>query len=98
MSVVAVLALDGVLGFELTIPCLVFGTALAVAGDQRYEVRVCTLGAAADPVDAEAGGLAFRTPWGLDALERADTVFLPARAGFRHDPPSAALDAVRAAA
>ncbi|SHG08256.1 GlxA family transcriptional regulator [Streptoalloteichus hindustanus] len=95
MTVVAVLALDGVVGFELTTPCLVFGTAAMVAG-APYEVRVC----AADDaeISTAATHFALRAPWGLDALATADTVVVPARAGFLEEPPPAVLTALRAAA
>ncbi|GGP34131.1 GlxA family transcriptional regulator [Saccharothrix coeruleofusca] len=98
MPVIAVLALDGTVGFELTIPCLVFETATGWVGGPPYEVRVCS---PQDPVHVESGRLAFRAPWGLEGLaglEAADTVFLLARTGFLDDPPEEALDAVRAAA
>ncbi len=39
--VVAVLAMDGVVGFDLAIPCQVFGLARLPGGDYPYHVRVC---------------------------------------------------------
>ncbi|MDQ1600483.1 MAG: hypothetical protein QOD68_1957, partial [Actinomycetota bacterium] len=43
---VGVLALEGVVGFDLGTPPLVFGAARDDAGRRLYEVRVCTVGAA----------------------------------------------------
>ncbi|GGS47480.1 GlxA family transcriptional regulator [Actinokineospora fastidiosa] len=42
MHRVAVLATDGVVGFELGIPTLVFATAIHLIGAPRYSVRICT--------------------------------------------------------
>ncbi|MCP2262423.1 transcriptional regulator, AraC family with amidase-like domain [Streptoalloteichus tenebrarius] len=97
MSVVAVLAVDGVLGFELTVPVLVFGTAAMVAGEDVYEVRVCA--ERGSTVDTAAGHLSLRAPWDLDAAaEEADTLVVPARSGFRDDPPPAVLHTITRAA
>ncbi|WP_329048791.1 helix-turn-helix domain-containing protein [Amycolatopsis sp. NBC_01488] len=97
MTVVAILALDGVLGFEATIPGQVFGTANTVTGRPTYEIRVV---ATAEEIGTspEFGSVRLRTPWDLDSLAGADTVLIPARAGFRTPPPEPVLVALRAAA
>jgi len=41
MTVVAILALDGVVPFELSIPGQVFGAANLVLSTAHYEIRVC---------------------------------------------------------
>ena len=38
---VAVLALDGVISWDLSIPCLIFGHVRRPDGHQAYDVRVC---------------------------------------------------------
>ncbi|WP_051580923.1 GlxA family transcriptional regulator [Pseudonocardia acaciae] len=97
MTTIAVLALDGVVGFELTVPGMVFGTANAVTGSPRYEVRVVAPGGGVS-TDARLDGFRIHTPWGLDALAGADTVIVPGHAGFLAEPPGAVLDALREAA
>jgi transcriptional regulator GlxA family with amidase domain len=89
VHVVAVLALDGVVVFDLSTPVEVFGRAQLCDGAPAYEVRVCS---AAGEVDA--GPVRLLAPWGLDA----DTVVVPGVADPRHDVPCEVLDALRAAA
>ncbi|MCR6485032.1 helix-turn-helix domain-containing protein [Amycolatopsis sp. OK19-0408] len=96
MAVVAVLALDGVVGFEVTIPGQVFGTANTVAGRPAYEIRVVAEGEIT--TSPAFGSLSLRTPWDLDSLAQADTILVPAQAGFRSPPPDAVVAALRAAA
>ncbi|MCE7006655.1 helix-turn-helix domain-containing protein [Kibdelosporangium philippinense] len=70
MHVVAVLALDGVVGFELTIPCQVFGTT------PGYEVRVC----AERSVRATAHGQEFfrvSSRYTFKDAQDADTLVVP---------------------
>jgi transcriptional regulator GlxA family with amidase domain len=93
MHVVAVLALDGVLAFDLSTPIEVFGRARLPDGRMAYGVRVC---APADEVDA--GIFAVRAPWGLDALPEADTIILPGLADPTAPVPADVLEALRGAA
>ncbi|MEU8434723.1 helix-turn-helix domain-containing protein [Streptomyces sp. NPDC029216] len=98
LEVVAVLALDGVLPFELAIPGQVFGTANEAADSVHYEIRVCAPGRSAT-TSPEHGAFRIDTPYGLEGLVGAHTVVIPAHAGFPAPPPSAVTDAlVRAAA
>ncbi|MEV4441630.1 helix-turn-helix domain-containing protein [Streptomyces sp. NPDC049577] len=94
---VAVLALDGVVPFELSLPGQVFGTANQAAGRPHYELRICAPGRAAD-TSPEHGAFRLRTPYDLDGLEGADTVVIPAHAHFLAQPPPAAVEALRRAA
>ncbi|WP_234336324.1 GlxA family transcriptional regulator [Streptomyces sp. NRRL S-920] len=96
MSVIAVLALDGVPGHQLTAPGLAFATAARHHHPVAYEVRVC-----AGPGFSSTGGPAafgIEAPWGMEGLDDADTVLLPGHAGFRAAPPPGVVDALRAAA
>src|SRR5262249_54025042 len=93
MHVVGVVALDGVVPFDLATPCEVFGRTRLPNGRAAYEVRVC---AAANEVDA--GGFGLRARWTLKSLARADTVVLPGVADPSLPIPSAVVRAVRAAA
>ncbi|MFI8825375.1 GlxA family transcriptional regulator [Streptomyces sp. NPDC053431] len=97
MTVVAVLALDGVVPFELSVPGQVFGTANEACGRTHYEVRVCSPGRQVT-TPAAYGGFHIATDWGLEALAEADTVVIPGHAGFLDDPPATVVGALRAAA
>ena len=74
---VAVLALDGVVGFNLAIPCQVFGSTVVPARRRRYEVRVC--GPAAGVAATSSGAEVFRLkpPYPLAEAARCDTVIVP---------------------
>ncbi|MGH3145667.1 MAG: GlxA family transcriptional regulator, partial [Rubrobacter sp.] len=93
MHTVAVLALDGVLAFDLSTPVEVFGRARLPDGRAPYRVRVC---APTDEVDA--GVFTVRVRWGLDALGGADTIVVPGLADPTGSIPEAVLGALRAAA
>lgn len=97
MHTVAVLAIEGVVGFELGMPCQVFGSALDPAtGEHLYEVRVC-----GDPggAGATAYGLdVFRVlaPYGLEEAIGAGTVIVPS-SEIADAQPEHVLETVRAA-
>lgn len=93
MHVVAVLALDGVVGFDLGTPLEVFGRTRLPDGRPAYDVRVC---AADDSVDA--GLFTLRAPWGLPALSAAHTVIVPGVADPATAVPARVLRALQEAA
>lgn len=97
MTVVAVLALDGVVGFEATLPGQVFGAANWVTATDAYEIRIVAPGRHAT-TDPALGSLRLETPWDLDSLADADTILIPARAEFRVPPPDTIQAALHAAA
>lgn len=72
---VAVLAVDGVIGFELGIPERILGTTTTADGVPLYDVRVASPDGG--PVRTSAG---YRVlpEYGADALERAETLVVPA--------------------
>ncbi|MFC5721763.1 GlxA family transcriptional regulator [Streptomyces gamaensis] len=72
---VAVLALDGVVPFELAIPHKVFGNARSSTGEALYEVVTCALAAGAVGTDTD---FTITVGQGPEALDRADTVVVPA--------------------
>jgi transcriptional regulator GlxA family with amidase domain len=88
---VAVLVLEGAKPLDVGIPAQVFSSRPGMP----YEVRVC--GAAPGPVTG-GDGLSYHVADGLEALERADTIFIP---GYREpattDPPAAVVGALLAA-
>jgi len=81
---VALLALDGVVAFDLGTPPQVLGAARDEAGHRLYEVRVATPRAA--PVLSSAG-FTVGTEHGLEALRWADTVVVAGIEGDRTDVP-----------
>ncbi|MFE2870040.1 GlxA family transcriptional regulator [Embleya sp. NPDC059259] len=95
MHTVAILALDGVMGFDLTTPIQVFGRTLLPDGRAAYRVRVCAVEAG---TDVDAGEFTMRAPWGLAELAEADTIICPGRADPSMPTPTAAIAALRVAA
>ncbi|MEU7169805.1 helix-turn-helix domain-containing protein [Streptomyces morookaense] len=93
MHTVAVLALDGVIGFDLSTPVEVFGRARLPDGRAAYRVRVC-----APHEEVDAGAFALRAPWGLDGLADADTIVVPGTVDVTAPVPAEVLDALCRAA
>ncbi|MCM0673711.1 helix-turn-helix domain-containing protein [Micromonospora phytophila] len=93
MHAVAVVAFDGVVGFDLSTALEVFGRARLRDGRAAYQVKVC-----ADRRDVDAGLFILRAPWDLDVLRDADTVIVPGVADLQAPVSPQVLTAVRAAA
>ncbi|MBF6096975.1 GlxA family transcriptional regulator [Nocardia cyriacigeorgica] len=85
MTVVAVLAPDSVIGFEVMLPGMVFGAANTMLGEQYYDIRVVTPGGSAG-VAAVHGAVRLQSEWDLDCLAEADTVMVPGRTEFLDEP------------
>lgn len=92
VHVVVVLAMDGVVPFDLAVPLEVFGRARLPGGAPAY--RVLT---AAPAEEVAAGPLRIRAPYGLDALRGADTVVVPGVADASAAAPRPVVEALRAA-
>ncbi|GAA1653448.1 GlxA family transcriptional regulator [Catellatospora bangladeshensis] len=92
MHIVAVLALDQVIPFDLATPIEVFSRTRLPDGRTPYRVRVCGVTSSVD-----AGAFTLQAPWELDALADADTIILPGTAALDRVPDEV-LDALRAAA
>jgi transcriptional regulator GlxA family with amidase domain len=91
---VAAVLLDGVHPFELGVVCEVFGTDRSDDGLPVYDFAVVS--AAGPDLTTHVGGLTVSTPYGLDRLEEADLITVPAGADYaRRDYPPALLDALR---
>ncbi|HEY4568191.1 MAG TPA: helix-turn-helix domain-containing protein [Kribbella sp.] len=73
--VVAVLALEPVVGFDLTIPPTVLGAATKADGTPLYDVRICGLDNHT-PIRAGAG-FNLIPDYGPEVLAEADTVIIP---------------------
>ena len=93
MHTVAVLALDGVIAFDLATPIEVFGRTRLPDGRAAYRVKVCALGG-----DVDAGAFTLRAPWDLSILDAADTIILPGLADPTAPLAPEILEALRRAA
>ncbi|MGP3999213.1 GlxA family transcriptional regulator [Streptomyces sp. 8N706] len=93
MHTVAVLALDGVIAFDLSTPVEVFSRSRLPDGRAAYRVRIC----AATP-EVDAGVFALRAPWGLEELAEAHTIIVPGVADLAAPVAGEVLDALRRAA
>jgi transcriptional regulator GlxA family with amidase domain len=93
MHVVAVVAFDGVVPFDLATPCEVFARATLADGRPGYDVRVCGV-----TPEVNAGPFALRTRHGLRALSRADTIIVPGTNDIDRPVPEKLLHALVAAA
>ncbi|MFD6419166.1 helix-turn-helix domain-containing protein [Streptomyces sp. NPDC060194] len=76
---VVVLALDGVVPFELGIPARIFGLTRTAGGDPLYEVLTCALAPGRVRTQAD---FEVHVEHGAQALATADTVVVPA--GYDH--------------
>jgi AraC family transcriptional regulator, transcriptional activator FtrA len=94
MATVAAIVDQGALTFDLAIPCEVFGLDRREIVDPWYEFLVV---AAGDPAVRTQTGFMMHAPYGLDALERADTIIVPGWSDPDDKPSDALVDALRAA-
>lgn len=94
MHTIAVLAVDGVIAFDLSTPLEVFGRSGEADGKPLYELVV-----AGPRRQAAAGPMSIHVPHTLARISEADTVIIPGvrRAAVRSaralSPPSAMLPA-----
>lgn len=93
--VVAVVVTPGVPIFELAVPAEVFGIPRPELGDPWYAFRI--VGLEPGPVRV-AGAFSVEAECGLDGLEDADTIIVPACANLHDDVPAPLVEALRAAA
>lgn len=95
MHRVVALCFDGLVAFDLAAPAQAFTVAAGSDGKQFYGFSTCSI---------EAGelrtttGFGVKTQAGLEALEAADTVVVPAYFGVFSPPPAEAIAALRRAA
>lgn len=93
-SVVAVLVFDRAPLFEMSVPLSVFGSDALPGSGPRFELQ----SVAAEPGPLRTtGGLELKAPYGLEALERAGTVVVPAWRDPAERPGEPVLAALRAA-
>ncbi|MGC0329612.1 transcriptional regulator GlxA family with amidase domain [Streptomyces sp. SAI-170] len=90
---VATVLLDGVHPFELGVVCEVFGLDRSDQGLPVYDFAVVS--AEGPALTTHVPGLTVSTPYGLDRLEEADLITVPAGSDFAvRDYPPALLDAL----
>ncbi|WP_181805582.1 helix-turn-helix domain-containing protein [Streptomyces shenzhenensis] len=93
---VATVLLDGVHPFELGVVCEVFGLDRSDEGLPVYDFAVVS--AEGPALGTHVPGLTVSTPYGLDRLEEADLIAVPASdANVTRDHPPELLDALRRA-
>ncbi|WP_133912494.1 helix-turn-helix domain-containing protein [Streptomyces sp. NBC_00582] len=93
---VAAVLLDGVHPFELGVVCEVFGLDRGDEGLPVYDFAVVS--AEGPSLGTHVGGLTVSTPYGLDRLEEADLIAVPAAdSALDRDYPPALLAALRRA-
>ncbi|MEQ4718972.1 helix-turn-helix domain-containing protein [Nonomuraea sp. B19D2] len=95
MHRVVVLAVDGIIPFELSVPSRIFGVAQGAGGEPLYEVVTCTPDGR--PV-ATAADYSVLVEHDASALESADTVVLPAAGWYSEVTTKDALPAPLAGA
>lgn len=93
MHTIAILALNGVVAFDMSTPIEVFGRTRLSNGQDAYRVIIC-----APTEEIDAGIFTLRVPWLLDKLVEADTVILPGLADPMVLIPHDVLVALRNAA
>ena len=91
---VAVPAFDGVSLFHLSVPGLAFGGVSGASECARYEVRYCAQTPGALRTDQ---GLMIDVPDGLDAMQAADLIVVPAWSEPEAAAPADVTDALRQA-
>lgn len=99
MHSVAILAYDGMSGFESGLAAEIFGmtelSELFSEGLRQpwYTMRLCS----EKPEVTMIGGASVRTSYGLEDLAAADTVVIPSVRDVRETPSPALVDAIRSA-
>jgi transcriptional regulator GlxA family with amidase domain len=91
---VAVPLIDDFAMFEFGVACEVFGLDRSYAGLEPFDFRVCSITPGA-PV-SNATGVTLTAPYGLEAMDDADLIAVPA-AAVRLEYPEEFLDALRRA-
>ncbi|MFD3683257.1 helix-turn-helix domain-containing protein [Nocardiopsis sp. NPDC058631] len=91
MPSVAFALADGMLHFELAVACEIFGTDPTGSDGPWYDIALCGSGT------VRAGRFRMEPDHGFDRLVSAGTVVVPALADVDEPPPTALVDAVRAA-
>ena len=92
MHTVAAVATQGVLTFDLAVPCEVFGWDRSYLGVEWYDFKVC---AAETPPLRTCTGFTIDTPYGLEDVARADTIIVPGWSSVDTEPGDDLLEVLR---
>lgn len=93
MHRIVVLALHGVVSYDLGVPCLLFGAPRRRDGKPAYRIRVC-----GEARRVRSQGFDLHVRFGIAELARADTVIVPGIDDLRRRVPPRVLAALRSAA
>jgi transcriptional regulator GlxA family with amidase domain len=93
MHRIAIVAVEGVVAFDLATPSEVFGRVRLPTGRPGYQIRVCALSE-----EVDAGAFHLRVHHGIEELNRADTIILPGISDINLPLPQKVLRAVQKAA
>ncbi|MEV4071975.1 GlxA family transcriptional regulator [Nonomuraea fuscirosea] len=96
LHTVAVLAFDGVVAFDLVVPCQVFSAARP-GGEPRYEIKVCGPREVSARV-VQAPCFRISSDFPLESALDADSIVIPGLSPPTQPPPPPVLDLLRAAA
>lgn len=92
MHTVAAVATQGVLTFDLAVPCEVFGWDRSYLGVDWYDFKVC----AADPPPLRTcTGFTIDTPYGMDDIASADTIIVPGWSSIDDKPSDRLVEVLR---
>jgi transcriptional regulator GlxA family with amidase domain len=93
MHSIAVIAMHGVIPFDLSMPSEVFGRVRMNGVHHAYTVRVC-----GEAREVKAGDFDLKVQWDLDHIAGADTVFVPGIANPTMPISEDVIEAIRDAA
>ncbi len=94
MTVVAVIAFNGISPFHLSVPCAVFGPDRTGAEIPEFELLVCS----AEGMNLQtSAGFSISTCHGLEGLSGAEIIIVPSWRDTNELPPQRLLDALRGA-
>lgn len=93
MHRVAIVACDGVVPFDLSVPCEVFGRMRLADGRAGYQVRVCGVRR-----EVDAGAFKMKTRYGLSALAQAHSIIVPGIQDIAAPIPARLVRALQSAA
>lgn len=89
---VTIIAFDGVVLGDLSVPCEVFGRVHQSDGSPFYEIRICSVTS-----QVRSEHVTLEVPWRLSSIGRADTVIIPGLENLAHVPPATILRAIHKA-
>jgi len=93
VRIIAVLALYGVVPFDIGIACDVFSRVKLASGENAYRILVCS-----ESTRIHAGVFDIHAPWRLNKIAEADIVIIPGVADLSRPVPKAVIAALQSTA